>query len=365
MSQTLKRPTLRDVAKLSNCSIAVVSTVINNAKGNTNVGDAMRHRVKDAANQLGYRPHFASQSLKEKRSRTLGVYFPPAPWATAGKGYEGAMIRGMELACREANFDLLLINMTGDQKARACIDKFAESRIDGLVLMSIDDRCEWISDLLEINSNVVAVDYAGRMDRLHAMQFDNAAAVRIAIEHLASLGHRRIGFIASCKTHLAQDMIDRKAAFFETLGDMELDWDERLVFDEKVLGRTVEPDEASNEIEGKNAVEHFVSLGNDRPTAIIGSNDLAAIAAMHRLMAMGLQVPTDMSVVGIDSSEIGKRVYPKLTSVSHPLEDMGYTATKFLIQQSGAASLRDKSNPFRQTFGATLVVRDSTSGPNS
>ncbi|MAX23770.1 MAG: hypothetical protein CMJ19_04625 [Phycisphaeraceae bacterium] len=362
MVRTRNRPTLKDVAKLSNCSIAVVSTVVNNAKGNTLVSNEMRQRVNQAARELGYRAHFASRTLKEKCSRTLGVYFPPVPWAGAGYGYEGAMIRGVEKACREFNYDLLLVNMAGDNDAQSCMDKFAESRIDGLVLMNVDDQHDWLPRLLDISSNVVAVDYSGCVDQLHAMLFDNRAAVRQAIEHLAELGHRRIGFVSSCKARVHQDTFERKLAFIDTVKQMGLDDDDQLIFDTRFLGRVIEPEEECCMVEGQQAADHFLSMGDKRPTAILAYNDLSAVACMHRMMAQQVRVPNDICIMGIDDAELCQRVYPTLTSISHPLPEMGYAAASFLIKRS-APELRKTSQGsqvVRQIFAPTLIPRQST-----
>lgn len=361
MVRTRNRPTLKDVARLSNCSIAVVSTVVNNAKGNTLVSDEMRQRVSNAARELGYRAHFASRTLKEKCSRTLGVYFPPVPWAGVGYGYEGAMIRGVEQACRELGYDLLLVNMAGDNEAQACMDKFAESRIDGLVLMNVDDQHEWVPKLLELNSNVVAVDYSGQVDHLNAMQFDNTMAVRLGVEHLHALGHRRIGYIGSCKTQEHQDTFERKLSFINTVRDMGLDADDNLIFDSKHLGRSIRPDEDCCTIEGTQAANHFARLGDLRPTAVLAYNDLSAIACMNQFLSMGIHTPRDMSIMGIDDGEICQRVYPTLTSISHPLPQMGYAAAKYLIHRS-APEHRDTlgSSTFRKVFSPTLMPRQST-----
>lgn len=361
MVRTRNRPTLKDVAKLSNCSIAVVSTVVNNAKGNTLVSDEMRQRVSQAARELGYRAHFASRTLKEKCSRTLGVYFPPVPWAGAGYGYEGAMIRGVEKACRQYGYDLLLVNMAGDNDAQACMDKFAESRIDGLVLMNVDDQHDWVPRLLDISSNVVAVDYSGKVDHLHAMLFDNTAAIRIALEHLKSLGHRRIGFISSCKKHIHQDTFVRKLAFIDSIKAMGLDDDPALVFDSEKLGRAIEPEEDCCTIEGHQAGAYFAGLRSGRPSAVLAYNDLSAIACMNQFLSMGIRTPDDVSIMGIDDTELCQRVYPMLTSVSHPLPEMGYAAASYLIKRS-APEHRDMHSGqiVRQVFGPTLMTRQST-----
>lgn len=364
MVRTRNRPTLKDVAKLSDCSIAVVSTVVNNAKGNTLVSDEMRSRVSQAARDLGYRAHFASRTLKEKRSRTLGIYFPPLPWTGAGYGYEGAMIRGVEQACRELDYDLLLVNMNGGQDSQVCMDKFAESRIDGLVLMNINDAFDhqWVEKLLKLNNNVVAVDYCGRMDHLNAMQFDNATAVRVALEYLQSIGHRRIGFLGSCKERLHEDTVERQQAFGELTEELDLATDSRLIFDHTILGRTVAPDEDTCQIEAEAGAKYFASLGDDRPTAIMGYGDLVAIAMMHQFMAMGIQTPRDISIVGVDDTELCRRVYPTLTSVYHPLPEMGYEAAKYLIGRSSQSEPENSdqaNNAYRKLFGPKLVVRNS------
>jgi LacI family transcriptional regulator len=326
----------------------VVSTVVNHARGNTLVSEQTRQRVMAAAEQLGYRPHYASRSLRERRSRTLGVYVPPAIWSGVGYGYDGAIIRGVDQACREAEFDLLLINMGGRQSSQVCIDKFAESRIDGL---------------LEMNTNVAAVDYAGDLDQMHAVEFDNQRAVQIALDHLASLGHRRIGFVASCKTHVNADVFERKQKFIQYAKALGLEFDDKWIFDSQTLGRTLEPNDACCEIEGRSAAEYFLDLGDSGPTAVLAYNDLTAVNMMYALMDRGLRIPLDLSVMGIDNNDSGKRSYPSLTTIAHPLTEMGYDAARFLIHRSNSQLDADGGLPqttYRKMFAPSLVIRKST-----
>jgi DNA-binding LacI/PurR family transcriptional regulator len=193
------------------------------------------------------------------------------------------------------------------------------------------------------------------------MQFDNAAAVRIGVEHLASLGHRRIGYVGSCKAQVHRDTLERKFSFIDSIAAMGLDADQNLVFDSNLLGRTILPDEECCMVEGEGAAMHFANMGNNRPTAILAYNDLSAIACMNQFLSMGIQTPGDISIMGIDDGEICKRVFPKLTSISHPLPEMGYAAAKFLIKRSAPEHRGTHGKEtLRQVFGPTLMPRQST-----
>ena len=92
--------TLKTVAATAGCSIAVASTVLNGSRGNTKVSDAMRRRILELAAELGYHPNFASQSLKTRRSMTLGIYVQPKSWRSLSNDYEMAIFRGVEQAAR-------------------------------------------------------------------------------------------------------------------------------------------------------------------------------------------------------------------------------------------------------------------------
>ena len=112
-TETGRRPiTLKMISEKAGCSISSVSTVLNNSRGNSVVGDKTRRHILAIANELGYRPNFASRSPKTRRSRTVGVYVQPQLWRSLGNNYERQIFKGIEEAAFERNYDILVLNLS-------------------------------------------------------------------------------------------------------------------------------------------------------------------------------------------------------------------------------------------------------------
>ena len=354
-------PTLKDVARMAQCSPAVASTVINGARGNTVVGKAMRERVMRVAAELGYRSNFASRSLVQQRTRTLGIYIPPSPWSGLGYSYDDTILRGVEGGCREHGYDLLLLNMTGSQPPRVCLEKFAERRIDGLILIHVEVGAPWLPELIRRNRNIVAVDYSCDAPEVDAIMFNNAAVGQLVVDHLVEQGHRRIGFVGSCRSPVNRDAAIRLEGFRRAIASLGLELRPEWIFDDRLMSKPLSPNDAVCQIEGREAARHAVALGKEGPTAWIAYSDLVAVMMLGTLKASGVAVPRDLSIVGVDDSELCRMVDPPLTSVGHPLREMGRLAVDRLVAGigrqekalEGAAGMKTMLDP-------TLVVREST-----
>lgn len=358
------RVTLADVSRLAGCSTAVASTVINKAKGNTGVSPEMVKRVRSAAAELGYRADFASQSLARRTTQTLGVYVPPAPWAGIGYSYEGKILRGVEAACRARGYDLLVINLGGDGSPDDCLDKFAQRRIDGLVLVHVAHDEPWVAPLMADHANIVAVNYYGNTPGLHAVNFDDARAARVATEHLIQQGHRRIGYIGPLTENPGPGAEARRRGFMETMARHGLEVDPRCVICRLAGGSNVPTENLEHQDTGQFAGDYLAGLGDNRPTACVAYSDYVAIQMLRQFQILGVRVPEQMSVIGIDDSELCGIVWPRLSSVKQPLEEMGFLAAESLIRVAAgeSASPADlQSSPSALNIPEPeIVVRDST-----
>jgi len=327
----------------------------------------MRARVLCAARELGYRIDFASRSMVRRRTSTFGIYIPPMPWAGLGYSYEDAILRGVERACHAHGYDVLLINMNGGIAPQACRDKFDERRIDGLILIHLGADETWVRELVAAGHQVIAVDYSNPRPKFDAVTFDNAAASRIAVEHLAALGHRRIGFVGSGLAPQNVDATLRQAGFLDALTASGLLACPEWIFDNRLLTHPIKPQESVCELEGRAAVRHLRALGDSGPTAWVAYCDLVATFMLRLLPDAGVRVPDDVSVMGIDDSGFCGMAQPSLTSIRHPLEEMGQRAVELLVERVAAA--QDQPSAPRESgrrivFPPTLVVRDSTAAPS-
>lgn len=364
------RTTLKDVARAAQCSTAVVSTVINNAKGNTNVSPEMRERVIRTARMLGYRPNFASQSLVRRSTRTIGVYVPPGSGSSFAYRYESAIIRGIERVCQERSYDLLAINLGGNTTPEDCFDRFTERRIDGLVLLHLHpDADEWIRPLLDRHPRVVSVNYYGSVSRLATVNFDDHAATAAAVRHLAELGHRNIGYIGPGLLDPGPGAALRYRGFVDTMRSLGLPVSPRWLWDRNNPDARMPAEDIDLFISGEVAVDDLLALPRaEMPTALVCYGDVTAIHAVRQLKRRGLSVPGDVSVVGVDDIELCRYVDPPLTTIRQPLEDMGARAAGLLFERGLERPAADErpaaANP-PELAPATLVVRDSTAPPRN
>ena len=365
MTASTTHPTLKDVARQAGCSTAVVSTVVNNAKGNTIVSEDTRQRVLQAAKELGYRPNFASRSLVRRRTHTLGLYIPPGPWSGLGFSYEGVILRGIEAAVLAHGYDLLLLNVAGKQDVEVCTRKFAERRIDGVLLLHVEPGATWIKDLLKVYSNVVAVDYPHVEPGLDTVSFDNVATGELAVEHLWSRGHRRIGFVGSCLDTLNFDANQRYIGYLNAMKSRGVPVRPHWVFDRQSAPHRLQHKDPVSQTEGRMAADHVLAVrGDDAPTAWIAHNDLVAVHFARHLQAAGVRVPQQLSLVGVDDSEWCGMMNPALTSIRHPLEDMGRCAATMLIEnseaQADATSPKVPAKLKNVVFPPEVSIREST-----
>jgi LacI family transcriptional regulator len=362
-----RRVTISDVAREAECSNGVVSAVVNNARGNITVSDATRNRVLAAAQRLGYRPNFASQSLARRSTQTIGIYLPPQTGASLGYSYEGRILRGVEQACGEHDYDLLVMNLGGAVTPEQCLARFREGRVEGLLLLHVPHHATWVQQLADLNLNVVAVNYYGGVARLADLQFDDRAATALAVKYLAGLGHRRIGYLGAVSSDLGPGGARRFQGYHETMAGLGLAVHPDWCWDHHSARFAATVPTGWSPQEGARGMDHLLSLGEARPTAVVCHDDLIAVAAIQRLAELGHAVPGTCSIVGIDDSDIAPRIFPRLTSVRQPLEEMGCRAATLLIQRAERQGCRppvvvppeeEPREPRR--YAPELVVREST-----
>ncbi len=360
-----KRPTLHEIARLAGCSKAAVSTVLNHAKGNTVIGPSLRRQVQQVARDLGYVPRFASRSLATGITRTLGIYIPAGPWAGIGAGYERLILSGIETACQAAGYDMLIVNLSGSRSIEDCLYKVAEQRVDGLLAIHASAESVELKKLVGVCRNLVAVDYSEIEPReMDAVVFDNRAAMEMAVDHLWRLGHRRIGYVGDGRSLPVADDRLRREGYLSAIRGRGIDPDRRWsVLEALVLGPSETPGGASR-LAGSLAVDRAMALGTGGPTALITFNDLIAAAAIQQCHARGVGVPGRLSIVGVDDSPLCQWISPQLTSIRHPLRQMGQCAAEQLIERAGASpsALADAASRRgrRVSFAPELVVRQTT-----
>lgn len=363
MAQVTRKVTLKDIAQQIGCSKAVVSTVLNRSKGNTGVSQGMRERIELVAAEMGYRPNFSSQSLARQRTQTLGAYIPPQPWGSIGSTYESVIFRGIEKACQELDYDLLVFNRFGDLRHEHCMEKLYQKRVDGLFLVHAHGGCDWLDGFLQTGVPIVGVDYTNPETEIDAVSFDNLGAIQMAMDHLDSLGHTAIAYLGPYSENMKPDQSLRRLAYMNAMRHRGLSLDASSLLSEVNSGiSSYKPGDYHISAASK-AAQHIHSLSPEkRPTAIITYNDMTAVDLIQDLMDMGIDVPGQISVVSVDDSYICRVLRPRITSMSHPLEVMGYRAA-YMLHNRIENGAQGQTHGIHELYPSEVVIRQTTSSP--
>jgi DNA-binding LacI/PurR family transcriptional regulator len=309
--------TLMDVAERAGVSKSTVSNVI---RGTAMVAEETRLRVERAIAETGYHPNAIARSLKARTSSAIGIVVPDLT-----NPFYAQLAVGVERAANALGYAVLTANTeclpaSEEQAARAWIER----RVDGVIIGGMSLASTLPKILLDREVPVVLASL-GEFDdpRLGVIDHDDAAAMESIVEHLYSLGHRRLAFVSD---HLREHAGERRF----------------LGFKAALKKRRLVPI----------AIE-------DGATAVVAHNDLQAIATMDRLERRGLKVPDDVSVVGFDDIPLAGHSRIQLTTVRSDAVEMSRRAVDLVIQ----AARGNRAVSHREFLDVHLVVRSTTARP--
>jgi LacI family transcriptional regulator len=311
----MNRVTISDVAVAAGVSMKSVSRVIN---GEPNVTPRLAEKVESAIAALGYVPDLAARSLASGRSFTIGIlYDNPSP------NYTMKLQAGAYRACRAHGYHLLIehVDTSRDDVAEQLRGVLLNARLDGFILTPpVCDSDAALTVLEERGVPYVRVSPAAFPGRSPSVAIDEVAAARDLTEHLVALGHSKIGIINGPEQHLAA--IARRQGVVDVVREHDLP----------------APVEAYGGFEFVTGIKAGLELlsSNDRPTAIFAGNDDAAAGVMAAAAQLGLKVPDDVAIAGFDDSWIALTVWPSLTTIHQPIEDLAKMAVNVLLDRKGA-----------------------------
>ncbi|HEY6302720.1 MAG TPA: LacI family DNA-binding transcriptional regulator [Terriglobales bacterium] len=342
--------TIRDVAERSGFSSATVSIVLNNAPLARYIPDTTKERIQRAAAHLGYRPNLFARSLRGRRSHTVGVmvFDMTDPYCTL-------VLRGIENTLFQSSFLPILTDVHNERsRFERYLEMLLDRRIEGLVVLA-----NWlfvdINVLADLEKNNIPTATVGRElknDKISSVIVDNAAGTRAALEHLHSLGHRKIAFIRG--PHQLSDSEPRWRGVRTLARERDLQIDPRLVVDLPESG-----DPFSSFEQGYKLTEEL--LRRRRPfTALMAFDDMTAFGAIRALVKAGIRVPDQCSVVGFDDVEPAAIYSPALTTVRQPMEIMGTAAATIVLETINATLEKKPIRTIHRRIVPELIVREST-----
>ena len=332
----IDRPTVARVAELAGVSVASVSRVLNGLSAS----EDMLVRVNEAVAELGYRPNAMARSLKVRRTQQLAFAV-----ADVGNPVYVEMMRAVEAETKTRGYRLL-VSSTGAEKSdiHALLDGLAHGYADGLILSPVRVDEELVEALRHLDLPVVVVGTVPKDLAVDNVRANSSGGVRLALEHLHAGGRRRIAFVNGPVDTVPGSA--RNRAFERTARALGLDPDPALRFEAEDFTLAA----------GRAAAESL--LERAVPDAVLGGNDLLAIATMQVLAERRLRVPHDVAVVGMDDTEIAGVTTPSLTSVDLGSRERGRLAARLLLERLADPD-RDVQ---RVTVQPHLVVRSSSGG---
>jgi LacI family transcriptional regulator len=320
--------TIRDVASASGVHISTVSRTFSAPHL---VNAETRSRVQACADQLGYRPNRAARALITGRTYNIGLivadianpFFPP-------------LIKAAESQARRHDHHIFIADTNEDAVVEEELVRALAKQVDGVLLCSPRMSNSLIEQL---SREVPLVVVNRRIGGLPAVVMDVAQGARLALDHLTGLGHRSIALVTGPRGSWTSREIRRSVQSAARAGGHQL----------VVIGPN-QPTEDG----GLALAEQIQRAG---VTAVLAYNDLMAIGLMEGLDALGLRVPEDVSVTGIDDITLSRLTRPRLTTVATPTAAAGRAAVDMLLAHGD-----DRRTTAQATLQTELVIRDST-GP--
>lgn len=324
--------TILDVAKTAGVSVSTVSRVLNDKD---DVSPTTYEKVKIVIEEMGYTSSLAARSMRSRKKQLIGLVVPDI-----GFPYSIEIMKGINRAIAQSNYDLLLYT-TGDVKKNAAalheqhyVSLLNKSITDGVIIVAsaaADFRTD--APIVAVDPHIPNPNYPS----IHATNFQGAVE---AMEHLVSLGHRRIGFISGRSELESAERRLRGYKYVLQQAGIELDPSLIAVGD-------------FTSTAGFECTKQLLALP-EPPTAIFAANDQSAIGVYQAAAELGMSIPDELSVVGFDN--ISEAQFMGLTTVDQFLADMGYIATQMLIDLIQGRPLND----YIYKMPTQLIIRESS-----
>ncbi|WP_066039615.1 LacI family DNA-binding transcriptional regulator [Herbiconiux solani] len=333
---------IEDVASLAGVSKATVSRALS---GRGYVSSETRTRVTEAAQSLGYVVSSSASSLVTGRTSNVGVIIP-----VINQWFFGSIIEGVERALLDRGYDLMLYNLTKSHAERTRVFEYflVRKRVDAVIAVTLEITPEEAEQLLALGKPIAGI--GGPLAGIPTLGIDDVEAARLATEHLLLLGHRDI-------MHVGGDLDEQMDFHVHTKrlkGYLQALEAAGIRYDEKSFVPT-----HFDIPGGYRAGKQILGDPRRRPTAIFAAADEVAIGIILAARELGLSVPEDLSVIGIDNHPLAEMF--GLTSIEQRPDEQGELAVDWVIRQLEEPGWMPPTE--HAYLPATLIIRSSTGRP--
>jgi LacI family transcriptional regulator len=328
---------MSDVAKLAGVSIMTVSRVLSD---HPSVSEKARSKVLAAVTHLSYQPNELARSLRERRSRQIGILVPHLY-----DPFFAACAHAVSTVAKQHAYSVVLSTSNEDPKAEFDeANRMLRRNIEGLVV--IPARLGKTRSLLlshEFDSlPIVALDRPIEGSRFDALVVENERGARIGTEHLVGLGHKRVSFLGLSKDLYTMRM--RERGYRKSM---------------QSAGLTPQIVELSEDMQSTHTALHKLLTSKGRPTAVFCANNLLTRHVLHSLQKMNIHPPQSLSLVGFDDFDTADLLRPGITTVRQPVEALGRTAAEMLFERLMAGPTAVERPAKQIVLPVDFVIRGS------
>lgn len=321
------------VARRAKVSTATVSRVLNGA---SNVSEETTARVRKVVAELNYVPNNHARNLRVGSARMFGLIV-----SDINNPFFPELIDAFEALASQHGIDVIFTHTNYDpRRLQNCIRRMIERNVDAIAVMTseVDEKA---LQLASARVPLILMNQPAFADRYRNVPVEYATGFKEALEHLISLGHSEIGFIAGPSTLSSAKRRYQEWALAMKRHRVPVRRDWVVTGDLRVEG-------------GEHAMQQLMSMP-ERPSAVLISNDLMAVGALQAASHAGLRVPADVSIIGFDDLPIASMVWPQLTTIQLPRREIATRAFTSLLQAS-----RDGILTQCEIVHPRLIVRNST-----
>lgn len=336
-----KEVTIYDIAEKLGISPTTVSRALNNNKA---VNEQTKQRIFKEAKEMGYRSNIFASNLRTKRTNTIGVIVP-----RLNSPFQSSAIAGMEKIANESGFNLVISqSLESLEKEIANVQTMFNSRVDGLLVSLVDnpDNIQHFRPFIDKGIPLLFYDRVANEAGCTGVVIDNVQAAYNATVHLIEQGCRNIVHVlGNPKINV---YANRLKGYRYALLDHDLPFSEANVIYSDL-----------SEEAGEAIVPQLLNM-KKRPDGLFVSNDSCAASCINSLKQEGIQVPSDIAVVGFNNDMISRLMEPKLSTINYPGFEMGEVAMKSLVNHLGGLLGEILQNTNTITLRSDLIIRESS-----
>jgi DNA-binding LacI/PurR family transcriptional regulator len=330
---------LKDVAREAGVAVNTASSILNGRKDSW-ASEETKKRVHDAAEKFGYVPNRLARGLSLGTFNTIGLIIPDLqnPFYTS-------LISAIEAELFRRDYDLIIEDTRLNfKREQFCLDRIKNRQIDGLIINPINPDIfqSHLTPLQKSGTSIVVLGGPPAGTSFSSVQVDLNESIGNTFKYLAEQGHQRVGFVIH---ELAPHETEtpRIARFKEALASYRLTSGQQWMVQCKPTMNAA-----------YDAFKTFLKNcpPEKRPTALVCLNDLLAVGVIRAATEVGLKIPGDLSIVGVDNIPLAKFLPVSLTTISQPVREMAKSAVE--------AVLKKTSKPARITLKGELIIREST-----